>query len=88
MPTDRALTTEEIASWFLAHYEHPANSCPHDSREGGFQYIYGGPYDATEEITSNYAITERQLADVLRTIGDEDVIEWSGTPETCYKKVT
>ena len=41
---------EAMVDWFAANYEDPAQSTPYDSSEGGYQYIWGGPYDAEEEI--------------------------------------
>ena len=41
---------EVMREWFYENYEDPANSCPYESREGGYAYIYGGPYDANQEL--------------------------------------
>ncbi|KZD00865.1 hypothetical protein [Thalassospira xiamenensis] len=43
-----------IAEWFSSLYEDPANETPYDGREGGYQYIHGGPYDAREEIEAEF----------------------------------
>lgn len=45
---------EVMRNWFLAKFEDPANSCPYDGREGGYAYIYGGPYDASEELQAMF----------------------------------
>lgn len=37
---------EAIANWFLYNFEDPVHHAPHDSREGGYIFVYGGPYDA------------------------------------------
>lgn len=41
--------------WFFCRYEHPSNSTPHSTQEGGFHYIHGGPYDAQEELDEAFA---------------------------------
>lgn len=41
---------EAMISWFLDNFEDPAHETPYDGNEGGFQYIWGGPYEAREEL--------------------------------------
>lgn len=41
---------EAIQTWFLENFEDPANETPYDGREGGYQYIWGGPFDLWEEM--------------------------------------
>jgi hypothetical protein len=41
---------DAIVDWFRKNYEDPAENTPYESAEGGYQYIWGGPYDAREEI--------------------------------------
>jgi len=38
---------EAMVSWFFENFEDPAHSTPWD---GGYVYIWGGPYDAADEI--------------------------------------
>ena len=39
-----------MKQWFLENYEDPAERTPYESAEGGYIWIWGGPYDAREEI--------------------------------------
>jgi len=41
---------ELMKQWFLANYEDPAERTPYESAAGGYIWIWGGPYDAREEI--------------------------------------
>lgn len=41
---------EKIQEWFFENFEDPVHNTPYDSGEGGYQYIWGGPYDASEII--------------------------------------
>ncbi len=43
---------EAIRGWFLQNFEDPVESTPYDGAEGGYQYIWGGPYD-TRDIIEN-----------------------------------
>lgn len=54
-----------MRAWFLARYCDPANETPYDGREGGYQFIHGGPYDPAvvlperfEDIVDNDIIQE------------------------------
>jgi hypothetical protein len=53
-----------MVQWFHENYEDPAVRLPYESREGGYQWIWGGPYDARE-----------QIGDQFSDIADEDAIE-------------
>ena len=44
----------EVVEWFFDHYKDPADGVPHDSGEGGYQYVNGGPYDPYEVIDENF----------------------------------
>ncbi len=70
---------EVMKNWFFENFEDPANACPYESREGGYAYIYGGPYDASEELQSifgQYVKSEyiEELVDELQT----QCFDWSG----------
>lgn len=60
----RARKVEAMIRWFHENYEDPAVRTPYESREGGYQWIWGGPYDAREEI-----------GDEFSDVADESVIE-------------
>jgi len=47
-------TVKEMVDWFYSHYDDPANGVPYESREGGYQYVFGGPYDPEEELSSEF----------------------------------
>ena len=40
---------EIMRYWFGSEYDSPYE-LPYDSGEGGYQWIWGGPYDAEEEL--------------------------------------
>ncbi len=42
---------EIMKTWFLENYEDPAENTPYESGEGGYIYIFGGPYDADDELS-------------------------------------
>lgn len=48
----------KLVEWFFERYKDPADGVPHDSAEGGYQYVNGGPYDAAELLEENFPQTQ------------------------------
>lgn len=46
---------EIMRSWFFSHFEDPAERTPYETREGGYQWIWGGPFDALEELENKFS---------------------------------
>jgi|HubBroStandDraft_6_1064221.scaffolds.fasta_scaffold164661_3 hypothetical protein len=51
----KALKQELMRLWFLQNFEDPAENTPYESAEGGYQYIWGGPYDTREELENKFS---------------------------------
>src|ERR1700733_10146417 len=69
---DREQQLEAMRRWFHRHYEDPVENCPHDSGEGGYLYIYGGPYNASEELSSEFGgVIEDDLIEKLASELDD-----------------
>jgi len=45
---DKAEAESEMKKWFSENYDDPTNFLPYETKEGGFQYLYGGPYELDE----------------------------------------
>jgi len=77
MPREDQLA--EVKKWFFSKYEDPVESCPYESREGGYQYIWGGPYDAREEIESEFGeVVDESVIDEVVSELEDQCWEWSG----------
>lgn len=83
--TLRALGANEqrtvMDGWFRRRFEDPAVRTPYESREGGYQYIWGGPYDAREELETEFAGTVPEA--VIEALADElsgECWEWARVP--------
>lgn len=80
-PTLLGLSTDEavdaIKEWFFSNFEDPAESTPYESAEGGYQYIWGGPYD-TRDIIENvfYRRTRRAVTEAAIEELDRESFEW------------
>lgn len=44
-----------MREWFLARFCDPAEETPYNGREGGYIFIYGGPYDPAYELPERFS---------------------------------
>lgn len=78
---ERESQLEMMREWFFQHFEDPAERTPYESREGGFIWIWGGPYDAHEKLADEFSDTVPE--DVIEELAHEltrDCWEWAPTP--------
>ncbi len=75
---DNHTQLDVMRTWFFQNFEDPAECTPFDSGEGGYQYIWGGPYDAQEELTSEfYDIVPYELIVKLSDELNDICCEWA-----------
>ncbi|MBE2206591.1 MAG: hypothetical protein IAE84_03345 [Saprospiraceae bacterium] len=76
---DKETQKSIMKTWFLWHYENPSENTPHVSSEGGFLYFCGGPYDATEELMSEFeeSVSEEVIQELINEL-EEEAYEWAG----------
>jgi hypothetical protein len=70
----------DMKNWFLENYEDPANSLPYNSREGGYQWIHGGPTTPDEALQDNFS-NEYSLETIQQAaqeiVDEEGIFDWS-----------
>ena len=66
---------EEMVEWFYDNYKQPADGVPHDSREGGYIYCNGGPYDPIQELSCKYP----NVIDEIIRLAAEKIYSHGGT---------
>ena len=70
-----------MRTWFYQNYEDPAENTPHDSSEGGYIYIWGGPYDASEVLEDEFSgVVPDEVIDSLVKELAEKCWEWAPIP--------
>jgi hypothetical protein len=70
-----------MRDWFFSNFSDP-NILPYDSSEGGFQWIWGGPFDAADELDSEFGgIAKQGAIDSLSSELADENPEWSGNPD-------
>lgn len=74
----REASIEEMVGWFFENYEDPAHNTPHSSSDGGYQYIYGGPYDAREVLGDNFpSVPEEWINEAVDRIQKDGTYDWA-----------
>jgi hypothetical protein len=72
---------EVMRSWFYQNFSDPIE-LPYNSAEGGYQWIWGGPFDAREELESEFGGIVKQVAlEELVSELEHENGEWSGNPD-------
>jgi hypothetical protein len=65
----------KMVEWFQTEYKDPAEGVPHNSREGGYQYTNGGPYEAAEVLAGQFpevsALAHEAACDQLAGLSTE-----------------
>lgn len=62
--------------WFCGRYEDPANVTPYSSEEGGYIFVWGGPYDPNDVIKQQfgglveYEVMKVLIDDLYSEVGD------------------
>jgi hypothetical protein len=67
---------EAMKGWFRERYEDPAERTPYESAEGGYIWIFGGPYDAHEELEAEFSgiVPDEVIAHLAEELND--IMPW------------
>lgn len=67
-----------MRNWFYENYEDPVNNSPYDSEEGGYVFIWGGPYDPQEQLQEMFTgIVPDKVIDELAEHLSNIAAEWT-----------
>jgi hypothetical protein len=77
----REFQIEVMTEWFFHFFENPAENTPYESKEGGYIYIWGGPYDVREELECEFSgiVSEEAIEELIEKLESESY-EWAGKP--------
>lgn len=75
----RAQKIESMVEWFFDNFEDPAEKTPHVSADGGYQYIWGGPYDASDELYSHFGdvANEELIQAAVDEVQKDGLVDWA-----------
>jgi len=79
--SEKKIDKQFLLKWFLENFEDPAEHTPYESREGGYIYIFGGPYNAREELENNFENIETSLLDSCVSELENISTEWAKIPD-------
>ncbi|HHW4400229.1 TPA: hypothetical protein ACUNCG_000773 [Aeromonas hydrophila] len=70
-----------MREWFFDNYADPID-LPYNGREGGYQYIHGGPYDASDVLFSTFSgyIEDRFIQELVDDLNEQSY-EWGANPD-------
>jgi hypothetical protein len=71
-----------MTDWFLAHYTDPNDNSPYESAEGGYIYIWGGPYDAQDKLSDKFGgVVPDEVIEELAGELNAITTDWTGNPD-------
>ncbi|MCB8880198.1 hypothetical protein ACELLULO517_08140 [Acidisoma cellulosilytica] len=74
----RELRIDAMVTWFFANFEDPVESTPYETAEGGYQYIWGGPYEAADEITEAFPdVAQNEVEEAVGLIEAGGTTDWT-----------
>ena len=78
---DSETQREVMIDWFRERFEDPAERTPYESGEGGYIWIWGGPYDAETELRSRFEdiVPEDVIVGLASDLSDQ-CAQWAPTP--------
>jgi uncharacterized protein (UPF0332 family) len=77
--SDRDTQIEVMRTWFFQNFEDPAERTPYETREGGYIWIWGGPYEAQDELDAEFGGLIHD--EVIEELSNElDAICWVWAP--------
>ncbi len=78
---DRETQLETMEHWFRENFEDPAERTPYESAEGGYIWIWGGPFNARDELDSEFGdVVPEDIIDELLAKLEAECYEWAPTP--------
>jgi hypothetical protein len=68
-----------MVKWFYENYEDPAQSTPYESAEGGYQYVWGGPYDANDQIGNMFGglVPDTWIEEAVKEVESDGIYDWA-----------
>ena len=78
----RARQLEYMTYWFNSMFEDPSNNTPYNSGEGGFLYLWGGPYDANDQLSGEFGgvVPDERIEEVVEIVQEDGLYEWAPAP--------
>jgi hypothetical protein len=68
-----------MREWFRAHYCDPAYETPYNSKEGGYLFIYGGPYNPADVLPERFSeiVDDDAIQEIIDEMHNEVGEQWA-----------
>ena len=81
-PSLKDMDSEErvtaMVEWFRSNFEDPVHSTPYNGQEGGYQYIWGGPYETEDQLLSAFdGFNDEELEAAVSEIEEDGTTDWA-----------
>lgn len=75
----KEVAIEAAKAWFFDNFEDPVHSDMYISAEGGYQYIWGGPYDAHDILWDAFGeqLPEEMIDEIVRELEKDGTVHWT-----------
>lgn len=75
-----------MKTWFFQNFWDPANETPYNGREGGYLYVYGGPYNAADELYGHFGdvFDDDEIHQAIDEVEAEGILDWAPMPGSSY----
>lgn len=80
-PIKREPAVKAMVNWFHSNYQDPVNRLPYNGREGGYQWLHGGPYNASEELLDEFSslYSDEWIDEAIEIVEQEGIHDWDNT---------
>lgn len=70
-----------LTFWFLGYHEDPAHETPYNGREGGYLYVHGRPYNADDELATEFGgfASDEAIELAVEEIQVDGIYDWAPT---------
>lgn len=68
-----------IVEWFRHQFEDPQNETPYNNELGGYVYMWGGPFDASDQIQDEFSnvIDFDTMMQAVNEVQSDGTVEWA-----------
>ena len=73
---------EYMRFWFHSNFVDPAEETPYESAEGGYLYVWGGPYETSDELHTEFGeiVSQKRIDDAVADLESNGTFEWAPGP--------
>ena len=78
----RKTQVDYMVHWFHTYFEDPANETPYNSREGGYQFVLGGPHSARDQIQGEFSdiVPFDTIEEAVSIAESNGIYDWAPSP--------